>query len=912
VSRLSDEVVGPRLRKLLVLVFVLFAVLVIDSVYLAAITFTQWLGEVELEGVVYQSAFLLHLAVGFMLLLPALVFVSLHLRNAIHRPNRLAINLGLALFTALLLLLISGVLLTRGAGLLELNDAEMRATAYWIHVLTPVAVCWLFVLHRLAGPRIRWALGGLVLVASGVLGLGGIWLTQPSQKLTEVAEDSYFFPALSRTASGHFIPAEELMRDEYCAECHADTYDQWQHSAHRFSSFNNPAYRFSVRNTRDVAMARDGDVQAARFCAGCHDPVPLFSGAFDDPKFDDEAHPAAAAGITCIACHGIERINSPRGNGDYVIASPVHYPFAFAESDFLRWVNRLSIKAKPAFHKRTFLKPLHKTAEFCGACHKVHLPTELNQYKWLRGQNHYDSFLLSGVSGHGVQSFYYPDQAHENCNGCHMPLSASTDFGAARHDDSGDLTVHDHQFPGANTALAKFFDLPDSVNEAHRKMLEGSLRVDIFALREGRETGAGAGVVTPLRPQLPGLTPGRSYIIDVVLRTLTLGHAFTEGTADSNEVWLEVTATSDGKTIGRSGAINPATREVDPWSHFINAYVLDRHGKRIDRRNAEDIFTKLYDHQIPPGAADVVQYALTLPPNLTDPVTFEVALRYRKFDTHFVRLFSGDSARVNELPIVTIATDTITLPLHNPASTAASNIPDWQRWNDYGIGFLLKPERRGLKAAEASFREVSKLGQADGSLNLARVLLREGRLEEATAALRDARDKGAYPWLVTWFAGLIDMQNGEFDSAIEAFSSLANTQFVEARRRGFDFSRDYRLQNKLALAYFERSKLADSGAETADYLEKARSRYAEALILDPENLTAHYGLAQVNALLGNESEAEVHRKYHEAYRPDDNARDLAVQIARRNNPAADHAAEPIVIYDLQRAENYAMSQGSIE
>ena len=51
---------------------------------------------------------------------------------------------------------------------------------------------------------------------------------------------------------------------------------------------------------------------------------------------------------------------------------------------------------------RTFLKPLHRSAEFCGTCHKVHLPAELNGYKWLRGQNHYDSFLLSGVSGHRV------------------------------------------------------------------------------------------------------------------------------------------------------------------------------------------------------------------------------------------------------------------------------------------------------------------------------------------------------------------------------------------------------------------------------------------------------------------------------------------------------------------------------
>ena len=68
------------------------------------------------------------------------------------------------------------------------------------------------------------------------------------------------------------------------------------------------------------------------------------------------------------------------------------------------------------------LKPLQKTTEFCGACHKGHLPTELTDYKWLRGQNHYDSFWLSGVSGHNVESFYYPPKAEENCNACHMPL----------------------------------------------------------------------------------------------------------------------------------------------------------------------------------------------------------------------------------------------------------------------------------------------------------------------------------------------------------------------------------------------------------------------------------------------------------------------------------------------------------
>ena len=143
--------------------------------------------------------------------------------------------------------------------------------------------------------------------------------------------------------------------------------------------------------------------------------VPFFSGAFDDPNFDLEKHPTSQAGITCTACHAITHINSTRGNGDYTIEESVHYPFAFSTNRFLQFINQQLVKAKPDFHKKTFLKPLQKTAEFCSTCHKVSLPLALNHYKeFLRGQNHYDTFLLSGVSGHNAKSFYYPPKAKEN------------------------------------------------------------------------------------------------------------------------------------------------------------------------------------------------------------------------------------------------------------------------------------------------------------------------------------------------------------------------------------------------------------------------------------------------------------------------------------------------------------------
>ena len=39
---------------------------------------------------------------------------------------------------------------------------------------------------------------------------------------------------------------------------------------------------------------------------------------------------------------------------------------------------------------------------------------------------------------------------------------------------------------------------------------------------------------------------------------------------------------------------------------------------------------------------------------------------------------------------------------------------------------------------------------------------------------------------------------------------------------------------------------------------------------------------------------------HAIYKPDDNARDRAITAARRADPAADHAAEAVTVYDLQR------------
>lgn len=926
--------VGPRLRVVLHIVFALFALLGANSAYLSAVTFLEWVNRPTLyQNYFYQVMFGLHLALGFLFIVPYLAFGVVHLVNSKDRPNRRAVMVGHALFLVGIVVLVTGVLLTRidifQFKNIGLKDPGLRSAAYWAHVITPLAAVWLYILHRLAGPRIRWRLGlaWSAAVAVVVVALVGLHSIHP-QKSQRASKDGrrYFEPSSAKTPSGNFIPASTLMMDDYCKKCHEDVYQGWFHSSHRFSSFNNPFYLFSVNETRQVSLQRDGTVKASRWCAGCHDPVPFFSGAFDDPNFDMTNHPTAQAGITCTSCHAITSVDSNTGNADYTIDEPIHYPFATSTNRALQWINNQLVKAKPAFHNRTFLKPFMRTEEYCSTCHKVSLPGELTRYKeWLRGQNHYDNFILSGA-GHGARSFYYPPKAEKNCNDCHMPLLASADFGANffHPTNTSQRFVHDHLFPSANNALPHVRGDHDIVAR-HAEFSTNSLRVDIFGLKE--EGAIDGRLIAPLRPEVPTLQPGRTYLLEVVLRTLRLAHIFTQGTVDSNEVWVDVTGRSAGRIVARSGGLGPHG-EVDPWSHFVNVYMLDKDGNRIDRRNAQDIFTPLYNNQIPPGAGFVVHYAFTVPENLTAPLEFEVRLNYRKFDAIYYNYVFGRGYTngapfqlTNDLPIRLIARDTVTFPIAGLTASVTnppSAIPPWQRWNDYGIGLLTKGDKGSEKGeliqASHAFAQVEKFGRFDGPVNLARVYFKEGRLDDAVAALQRAADTNVFNppaprWTRAWFTGLVNKQNGFLEEAIREFTSILEDRYPELDQRGFDFSKDYEVINELGQALFERAKMERGDARRAErerLLREAVRRFEQTLAIDSENVTAHYNLSLIQTQLGDAARAAEHRRLHEKYRPDDNARDRAVTIARLRDPAADHAAQAIVLYPLQRAGAFGL------
>ena len=495
-----------------------------------------------------------------------------------------------------------------------------------------------------------------------------------------------------------------------------------------------------------------------------------------------------------------------------------------------------------------------------------------------------------------------------------------TTLEARNFEGSEELSVHDHLFPSANTGIAWLRDKPDVIAQ-HQAFMEGNVRVDLFGIREGGEIDG--RLIAPLRPQVPTLEPGKKYLLETVIRTLKLGHHFTQGTVDSNQIWLEVTVKSGDRVLGQSGKLEEEKgNQVDPWSHFVNVFMLDRNGDQILRRNAEDIFTPLYNHQIPPGAGQTVHYALQIPTDVTDPIEVEVKLQYRKFNQPYMQYVADVTAELgvpvrgyeagvpyrNDLPITTMAVDRIVFPIDSDSvvENEASKIPEWQRWNDYGIGLLLKGKGELRQASEA-FAQVESLGRWDGPLNLARAYNVEGRLDDAVSALQRAtqyEEEPGYPrWTWAWLSGAINRQQGRLTEAASNLRSVVEDNTEEMRRRKFDFSKDIEVLNLLGQTLFDLGRIRQRqgrDAEVKELWDEAIARFEQSLKVDPENVTAHHNLHLLFAELGRKEDADHHAKLHARYKPDDNAQGEAVRIARQKYPAANQAAEAVVVYSLHR------------
>ena len=715
-----------------------------------------------------------------------------------------------------------------------------------------------------------------------------------------------FFPSSAQVYGGEKIPSKFFIESDSCKRCHEDIYDQWNSSAHHFSSFNNQWYRKAVEYMQDTVGTKP-----SKWCGGCHDPAVLYSGKMDTPIKQIVHTPEAQAGLGCMMCHSIADVKSTMGQGDFYLEYPKLHELAASKNPVVRTLHDFMIKLNPEPHRRAFLKPFmrEQTAEFCSSCHKVHLDVPVNHYRWIRGFNEYDNWQASGVSGEGARSFYYPPKPQQ-CADCHMPLEPSNDMGNVAG------KVHSHRFPAANTALPTANEDAAQLKATEDFLTSGVLTVDIFALTPasaplkagavaqhelattfavGEEAeakitpGTAAPVTAPVTAPLdrvrPAVRRGDTVSVDVVVRTKRVGHFFPGGTVDAYDTWLELKGVDDrGQTIFWSGMVEDNGKgPVEKRAHFYRSLQVDAHGNPINKRNAWATRAVVYVRLIPPGAADTVHFRMKIPEKTGGKVTLTARLCYRKFawwntqfafkgEPDFTRpksevtadyddrkfVFTGSlqgvsakREKVPDLPIEVVAHDQVVVDVL-PANAAAPQPKtelakeDWQRWNDYGIGLLLQGD---LKAAQAAFEKVTEVDpqNPDGWVNIGRAALQEGDVARARAVLEKALALSPDLARAHFFYAGVLRQDGNYDGAAQHLGKVLA-----------QYPRDRVALNNLGRVLFLQRKYA----EAVKVLQQV-------LAVDPEDLQAHYNLMLCYNGLGDEKMSKEHQARYLRFKADE-------------------------------------------
>lgn len=838
-------VLFPWQRTLYKLLLIPLGLMAADAIYLVAFTKNSYF---------FMAMLLLHLALGVLLAIPFFVFAATHARRMIRMRNKAAKYAGLSIATLAVIVTVTGLLMVFFGATIH------NRPIWWAHVLaTPLALV-AFILHRRAHTHRMafkkvYAWGGAVVVFLGIMAIFHLE-EKPPRRVVNTNGDTQFFLSSAETFDHGLLDPVKLSDNQYCASCHPNSYAEWYKSAHHFSSFNNPFYRRSIE-----LMADKVGREKTKWCAGCHDPVVLFSGKMGRATlhkftYDDFE---AQQGLTCMSCHSIAEVKDISGNAAYVIEESKQYPFAFSRNKYLLAVNHLLIRMEPSLHRQTFMKPVMRTPEFCSTCHKTSLLPPMNEYRWLRGQDHYDSWQDSGVSGYKVASFYDPPKP-QACRDCHLPLFPSEEFG-----NRGGF-IHDHAFPAANTALPAIRGDKEMLAK-EENFLKGCVSTDIFAIKRGTE-------VIPLGPGVPAVKPGETLQVEVVIRTRKLGHQFTNGTADSNEDWVAFSASNARRPIMESGTLGPKGH-LDASAEMLNQFVVNHDGGHMDRRQPWDIHTSLYNHNIAPGADRVVHYRFTVPRDAHGFLTLAAAVNYRKFSRDYDIFTFGPNAP--ELPAVQISADTVLLPVAGAAAPAepprGNKDPQWLRWNDYGIGLFLEGDTKG---AEAAWENVAALApeKPDGPLNAARAYLQEGNLAAAARNLNEA-ERRRPGWLKTaFFRGMLEKNQGKLDAALADFEKV-----------GQKFPLDRTLWNEIARLNFLKG----------DYNAALRA-VADVYRVEPEDLNAHYTAMLCFKALGQKKNGEIEWRWYQYHKGDETAAALMAAY-RRDHPFANDESLPIHVHD---------------
>ena len=641
--------------------------------------------------------------------------------------------------------------------------------------------------------------------------------------------DKPFAPSNANSFDGNFIPGSYFISAARCGECHTDVHPQWRQSAHA-NAFREPFYQ---KNVKDIIKQKD--IAFTRHCESCHNPAALFTGAltdhpaFKNRPFDDE-------GVSCIACHSIQSVNL-RGVGGYTMGQPA----LLQKPDGTKIIEATNqeILNNVEDHKRAMMRDVLKKPEFCASCHKSQVPHELNDYKFMRAFMVGDELQQSSFSKESPHPYYV--RTKETCNSCHMKREPAPKFDVSAKNG----TITGHRWAASNTAIPAVYGYKEQVDDVTKFLQDDKMGVDIFAIHRKKPDSRKEKLIAPVNHENFKVEEGDLLTADVVVTNKNIGHGFPPELRDFYEAFVEFTVTDgSGKTLFKSGFIKP-DGYLDDWAHAYKTYLVKPDGSINDLHFIWQTKSIAQNAVIPSGRSDIARYKFKLPPGVGGEIKLSAALKYRRF----TRVFSDYAlGKKTDLPIITMATTEQSINVGSETKAQPADpkaMPDWKRWNNYGIALL---DQRQFPQAADAFDEVLSLDSKDykpfALTNKALALIEMGGWKEAEGLVSKALEIDGQNMRAVFQLGRIDRSQSRLDKAESEFKKVLDA-----------YPRDRLTLQQLGELSKIKSDIVPAD-QRKDQLEIAEGYYDRVLAIDPEDPGAHYNLMIIYQKLGRRDDAK--------------------------------------------------------
>jgi hypothetical protein len=404
------------------------------------------------------------------------------------------------------------------------------------------------------------------------------WLTGKQQEtLARWIRNGALKYRLPETCSTRPLMEIDYPSAKECSTCHPKQYTEWSRSMHAYAQ-HSPIFEAFNLTLQERTHGTIGT-----FCTRCHTPLGTALGE-NGHRRNVHRSRLSMEGITCVACHRVERPYYKASTRRHVIPGKLvegcmYGPF----SD--------SVAAKEDAHATAGLASI-RTSAFCGSCHDVTSP------EGIRLEEAYSEWQNSPAAADGI-----------TCQHCHMgpvqgvpffehqrPLGRAAQVPGVDPEQIPLRPLSDHTFSGPDYSVLPDTEFPYKLDWMYEKdyrkvslltnyeknTLDDLRRRNRHQLRIARDkryellrNGAELCVELP-----PSVRPGEKTAVQVAVRSRFPGHNFPTGFTEERQFWVYVEVVdARGQYVFRSGDFDHNQDLRDGHSHEVESGRIswDRH-----------------------------------------------------------------------------------------------------------------------------------------------------------------------------------------------------------------------------------------------------------------------------------------------------------------------------------------------